>query len=420
MMSVVVGFSQINNISPYSYFGIGDYSQQNTVSSSSMGGLSVATDSSNEVNFNNPAANASLKFTTFSIAGNTNFLKIDDGNTEQDASFTNLTYIALGFPIGKKAGMFIGLQPNSNVGYAITEELYDLDETIIEANIFNGNGGTNRFFGSFGYEVSEGIRLGVEAEYIFGKIDNNLINQRLDVALSTKYQLDSNISGSSIKFGVQYQKEIKEGLEIKAGITAKLKNTLDSDTDELMYSFSYSSYGQEIPQDTLISNFDVSGKITRPFSWSGGLGLGKPDVWYAGIEYAAQDALSFDDSVYHTNNKVVYEPSSKLSVGGFWLPKKNSLNSYWHRVTYRAGVKFESPGLSINTSGDSGEFTSIDDFGISFGLGLPIGNQLSQINLGLEYGNRGNTSNGLIKENYYNLRLGLNLADKWFQKRKIN
>ncbi len=69
---------------------------------------------------------------------------------------------------------------------------------------------------------------------------------------------------------------------------------------------------------------------------------------------------------------------------------------------------------------DSNSFTSIDDFGISFGLGLPLGNRLSNLNVGFEYGKKGTTSNGLLEENYFNFRLSLSLNDVWFKQRKID
>jgi hypothetical protein len=413
-------YAQVTNTSPYSYFGIGDFSQQNTIAANSMGGLSVATNGTTEMNFSNPAGNATLQFTMFSLVGGTHFLQINDGTTKQEASSTSLSYLALGFPTSKKSGIVIGLQPNSNVGYAITENILDDSEEVTEVNIFNGNGGTNRFFGSFGYRITKNLSLGVEGEYIFGEIDNNIINQRLGVLFATRHRAISDITGSSIKFGAIYQKEIKKDLELKVGASIKLANTLNATSKEYLYSFSYDNFGAELPKDTLINNSNISGKIERPSSWNLGVGVGKPRVWYAGIEYKGQAALNFDNSIFLTNNKVIYDAASKISIGGFWIPKSNSISNYWQRVTYRAGIRLENPGLSINATGNSGDFTTINDFGISFGLGLPIGNQLSKVNLGFEYGNRGNTTNGLIKENYFNLRLGLDLTDKWFRKRKIN
>lgn len=95
---------------------------------------------------------------------------------------------------------------------------------------------------------------------------------------------------------------------------------------------------------------------------------------------------------------------------GFYLPKYNSFSSYFSRVVYRAGMRFENTGMVIN-----GE--TINDFGISFGIGLPIGG-FSNANIGFDLGKRGTTNSGLVQENYFNVRVGLSLNDRWFVKSK--
>ena len=57
---------------------------------------------------------------------------------------------------------------------------------------------------------------------------------------------------------------------------------------------------------------------------------------------------------------------------------------------------------------------------MSFGLGLPVGTNFSNINLGIELGQRGTKDSGLIKENFLRLSVGLSLNDKWFTKRKFD
>ena len=142
-----------------------------------------------------------------------------------------------------------------------------------------------------------------------------------------------------------------------------------------------------------------------------------------GVEYQNQDALQPEGFINNTNSSFNYEKSNRISLGGFYLPKVNSISSYWDRVTYRAGLRYEKVGLAIDGSGTGTNFTSINDFGMSFGLGLPL-KQLSNVNLGFEYGQRGTTSNNLIQENYFNFRLSFSLtasgAQSWFQKRKID
>ncbi len=42
-----------------------------------------------------------------------------------------------------------------------------------------------------------------------------------------------------------------------------------------------------------------------------------------------------------------------------------------------------------------------------------------RLNLGFEYGQKGNTNMGLIKENYYGINIGLSFNDVWFKRRKF-
>jgi hypothetical protein len=82
-------------------------------------------------------------------------------------------------------------------------------------------------------------------------------------------------------------------------------------------------------------------------------------------------------------------------------------------VVYRAGLHYEKTGLNINNE-------SINEFGISFGLGLPVGSFFSNANLGFEIGKRGTTNSNLIQENFVNFQLSLSLNDRWFRKRKYD
>jgi len=97
-------------------------------------------------------------------------------------------------------------------------------------------------------------------------------------------------------------------------------------------------------------------------------------------------------------------------LGGFYIPNYNSFTSYWNRIVYRAGFRFEETGININ-----GE--AIDEFGISFGLGMPLRRSFSNVNLGFEIGRRGTQNNGLVSENFFNIFVSLSLNDKWFEKR---
>ncbi|MEN8851639.1 MAG: hypothetical protein ABF256_00060, partial [Candidatus Arcticimaribacter sp.] len=116
-----------------------------------------------------------------------------------------------------------------------------------------------------------------------------------------------------------------------------------------------------------------------------------------------------------------YEDSSRLCVGGMYITKYASITSYWKRIAYRAGFRQETSGVIVNS-------VPLEETGMSFGVSLPLGgfysatnvSGYSNLNVGLELGQRGVDTGGLVKENFWAVRVGLSLNDLWFIKRKYN
>ena len=86
-------------------------------------------------------------------------------------------------------------------------------------------------------------------------------------------------------------------------------------------------------------------------------------------------------------------------------------------MVYRAGVRLDNTGFIVNEK-------AMSDFGITFGMGFPLGFEYSNLNLGLEVGRRGTTMNNLVRESYFKVSIGLSrnvpAPTRWFQKRQIN
>ncbi len=80
-------------------------------------------------------------------------------------------------------------------------------------------------------------------------------------------------------------------------------------------------------------------------------------------------------------------------------------------MNYRFGFHYDAGILKIND-------TRINEYGMSFGIGLPVSQSYSSVNLGIEIGKRGTTNNNLISENYFKFTLGISLFERWFIQRK--
>lgn len=403
--------AQKNNTSPYSYFGIGDQSSGKTVQEISMGEVSGAFNNSYQLSFTNPASYAFLRLTSYNLAAENKAIKIDDGKSKGNSSNASFSYLALGFPIGKNAGLAFGLKPRTTVGYSLSQEIRNTSGELTTINLFTGEGGINSVFLGFAHKINNNFSIGIEGSYIFGSIENSLLNRRNGVPLATMQTSDANVSGFILKTGAQYQTKINDKLTVKSGLVIETSNNISNKGKMYRYSLVNVPNGVISPRDTTVNN-DFNYTFKNPLKTIVSAGVGEENKWYAGIEYEFRDALSFNDGFDQNNTISSYTKSKRISLGGFYTPKFNSVTNYWQRVVYRAGLKHTETGLMVNNN-------SVNDFGISFGVGLPLSKQLSSLNLGFEFGKRGQVTDGLIKENYFNFRIGLSLTDQWFKKRKI-
>lgn len=91
-----------------------------------------------------------------------------------------------------------------------------------------------------------------------------------------------------------------------------------------------------------------------------------------------------------------------------------SRDIYKKKVFYRGGLYYNTGYLDLKNS-------LINEYGISFGAGIPIGKSfLKSLSISTEVGKWGTTNNGLIENTYIRMTLGLTLNDRWFTKRVID
>lgn len=402
----LVSFSQEGTSSPYSFYGIGDIKFSGTLENRSMGGISMAQDTTH-INLQNPAGYANLRWTTFTIGGGSNYSKQKSGDESAKAQKTTLDYLALGIPLSKKFGGAFGLIPYSSVGYRIANE--NPDPTQISKR-FNGWGGLNRVFMGFGYNVVKNLNLGVNAYYNFGKIQSNSLEYIPEIATGSRELNVANLSGVNFNIGMMYKAKFNDKLSLFSSLYYTPASTLKAENTRSIATVAYNSVFD-------LQVVDVSGQQTSevdlelPQKWTFGAGLGDSKKWLLGGEVSFQDVGKLAND-YNTIDEVSYEKYERYSIGGYYTPNSNPFSSYLKKITYRAGLRYEKTGLVVNS-------VSINDTALTFGMGLPITGALSNLNLGLEYGKKGTTSHNLVQENYFSLSVSFSLNDKWFVKSKF-
>lgn len=404
--------AQESTASPYSYYGLGELSFKGAFENRLMGGVNVFKDSLH-INFLNPASYAHLKRTTFTIGGNYNITTFNQADgSKESANRLALSYVGVGIPIGKSSAVVAGVMPYTVVGYKIENSYLD-SEGYERVKRFTGSGGVNRVFMGYGYAFSPSLSIGVETAYNFGNISTNSVEFIPNVQYGTSEINDSRVDGFTFNTGLTYNTKLTEKYTIYGSVAYTPQSSLTFYNTTTISVIQYLSNGSFVvvnPSEADVTK--ANQKVKNPSKMSFGLGIGDDKKFGIGAQLTLTDydgyGNRYDDIVSGT-----FENGTKIGLGGFFVPKYNSFSNYWNRVTYRAGFNYENTGLVIRNE-------SIMDYGINFGLGLPVPGSISTINVGFEYGSRGTTNALLIKENYFNLFISLNLNDKWFVKSKYN
>ncbi|MBQ4912949.1 hypothetical protein J8L85_00775 [Maribacter sp. MMG018] len=414
-----IGLSAQNGtVSPYSFFGIGDIRASGTIENQMMGGIGIYADSIH-VNLQNPAAYGELGMDVLNKVGTVvytagmsrNNYRLKSYTEEESPSVTTLDYLSLGFSLGKGLGMGFGLMPYSSVGYNFLSEREVDGQTV--TNNFNGDGGLNRVYYSIGYEIIKNLSVGATINFNYGTMNSERLQQMEDVQFGAFDRRTSKIHGFDFNYALNYTPKIKEGYTLRASVRVNTQGNLVSRNERKIGSFSNANGVniEEVEVNLYAQNL-ANTELKIPTTTTIGLGYGKDLKWFLGAEYSFQGLSSFENSFMGVDN-VVYEDASSIAVGGFYTPNYNSFNSYLSRVTYRAGLRLDKTGMVVND-------VDINNFGITFGLGLPLGRSFSNLNVGFELGRRGTTRADLIEESYYKINLGLSLNDRWFRKRKVD
>ncbi|MBP2831695.1 outer membrane protein transport protein [Aquimarina sp. U1-2] len=396
--------AQEGTSSPYSFYGVGIQKFKGTVENRAMGGLSIYADSIH-LNLQNPASFGELRLTAYTVGASYNNYNINSQTESSSGDNATLDYLAIGIPAGK-FGFGFGVIPSTAVGY----QLENTDNSGQEER-FTGTGGLNKVFLAAGFKANDNLSVGLDLNYNFGNIEEKSILSRPEVQFDTREITNANLSSFSLSLGLRYRTMISEQLELSVSVVSTPSFSLTFDSTRELSTILLGNNGQEIVVDRQETVLEDS-EIDIPAEVKVGGGIGSPKKWFIGAEYVYTDSGDFTEALFIREN-VVYSDASKFKIGGFFTPKYNSLTNYLSRVTYRAGFRYEETGLNINDQ-------SIDEFGISFGVGLPVGRLFSNANFGFEYGQRGTKDFGLVREDFFNVSISLSLNDKWFRKIKFN
>jgi hypothetical protein len=343
----------------------------------------------------------------FAVDGKTSKFSNDIGSAT--ASDINFQYFAMNFQISNRMGTSLGLVPFTDVGYnVVVNEV--IPNTGPVTTTYYGAGTISNFFVGLSVQPLKFLSVGANLNYYFGMLNRNA--EVVFSGASDYYQVQEytslRVADFSFDFGAQATIPLNKKNEIVLGVIFENNPKYNSFYSDITQK--NLSSGSAIDQDTLFYTEEEKGIIEFPFTYGFGISYVKENSLEINADYYHQ---SWSEAKFLGTKSDYLTDLDKFAVGAEWIPDKFSIKSFTSRVAYRLGFKYEQTYLMFNNR-------QITDFGITFGVGLPIYRSKSTINVAAEFGKKGTTDDNLVLEDYFRLNLMVNLYDLWFIKRRFD
>ena len=385
--------------SPYTRYGYGELANRSFGAGRSMGGIGIGLRSSKQINPMNPASYSSMDSMTFlfDFGASGQLSWFNDGINEQNDINGNVEYMAMQFPIHKQAAMSVGLLPYSHVGYNFGEAKSSDGQVYTED--FTGTGGLNHLYAGLSIDIwKKRLSVGANVNYLFG----SNTHQARTIYTSSNTTPVTNIKMFKVKdvnldFGLQYTHQLSKTDNVIFGLTYAPKKRLNNDSYEI-----------------------ISGGSGEVVDTIAGLTYEKPSEYGIGASYVRENKLiaaadfSFQDwsNASFAGKSNEFKNRTSISAGFEYIPNLYS-RPYLNRVRYRAGMNYTNSYIQVNGNG-------YKEYGATLGIGLPISDLRSFVNVSFEYVKIKADHKTMIDENYLRITLSYTFNEYWFFKRKVD
>ncbi len=378
----------INSI--YSAYGIGDVSIRDMNSYAPMGGVGIAVPSNKILNTNNPASYSSILRGSYIMELSASGKSINYKNETQTFKANDFVIngAALGFSIAKKMGGAVSLKRYSTVEYYTLANRYLNGSNAKLSEDITGSGGLYVASLGVGLKLTKNLSAGVSGGSIFGSVNKK---ENIYTSTSDGFVVENNSFYNNFYSNAGIQYRIKKG-KYNWIIGATLQPTINliKEDDYYIKDFSDNIVYQEKGKK---SSFEY------PMQWGLGISAEKNNSMLS-ADYIQQNwsATKYKGSAFKTTNL------QNIAIGFKHTYKQHLYNYVVDGITFMCGVQAERSYIVINNY-------RVQSYSVSSGITIPSKKGLYNYTLGLKYGQRGQVSYPLVKENFIECNVALSLGN---------
>ncbi len=410
-------FAQNQISSPYSRYGIGLVNNTTNSILTAMGGVSYAMQSSEYINFRNPASY--VAFDSLSFVGDLGFnitsMYLKTKSLTQRGTIGRLSYIAIGLPVTRHWRTSVGFIPFSERGYNIIDS-HDIEDIGTVNYNYTGDGGLMQLYWGNAFKLCKGLSLGLNVSYLFGTLTSVRYEEfKGDYYYNYRIAQNDYADGIYLQAGLQYNVNIGEKHKLGIGVVYENSAYVWMKRNLLVNRYT-GEYSSVQTYDTSYAILNQKGNMRIPQSVGGGLSYTYKDKLTVGVDVAWQNwqkyAVRLKDqatvsSVDSLRNAFI------VNVGMQFIPDPTS-GKFGKNIAFRLGTSYSTGYIMVGN-------TPIAEYYVSAGIGMPFRTFTSKcsINIMFGYGRMGSLKNDLFRQDFFKLELNLILVERWYQRVKL-
>ncbi len=291
----------------------------------------------------------------------------------------------LGIPVLKKKLVFgLGVEPATNVEQSMKESQEALNKFVLL------KGGTSKIYFNISYALTPTIRFGVAYMYHFGEITRTFRIELQDQENPLTFDYQYRYYGNGTVFSTYFNpiKKLGIGLVFKPSYTLRVRIKPQTRSSEV--------------------NKSKLKKLTIPAFFGTGMQYNINRRSSVGFDFIYQDwGKGF--KVENKTHGDLFSDYYRVSAGFERRQSHKLFTSFSEKLDYRAGIFYGKQNyLSLGNP--------VKEYGISFGLSLPITRFRSRIDLSAMIGKRGNLDVNEYQETFVKFGITINANEIWFVK----
>jgi len=400
ILMVINTQAQTISYSPYSVYGVGVLKERTSAHNRALAETGIGLRDPLNLNTLNPAAYTSIQTVTQMLELGFFYEHDNIKTTEltETSSTGNLSALNLWFRFSKKWAGTVGLAPFSSIDYTIisTKDFGEQSDAPVQ---YSGSGGLTQLYFGNGFQVTENLSVGFNAAYVFGSIESEETVATGNVT-GLRLENDTYINRPTIDFGIQYAFPLKENRALNFGVTYASAVRLNTSSTKNIFQYVDTNEDSLYQEEVNVDDYKLPSQV----------GVG---VAYQSVRSTLAADIKFKNwSSAQLDEGLVLKNTTRFSMA-YEYKGNPKAEKYLGIVALRSGFYLQNNYFVLKN-------TPFNEWGFTFGAGLPINGNRGMLSVSYNYNHTGTTQKKLIEQSANVIVLDIVFRDLWGIRRKFD